>query len=192
MKRICLIPTIVIVLSAGMAGCGRDAPPDIPEFRIPAKIALVDSTVPEVVSDPSAPMAPTPTPVSKREPTKAPVVAKSKGVDAPAPTRIPDAPAAPSIVGTWQVTEMSHRGQSRPMPAGMQMAFTFAQDGSFTMSMSGGQMAQAQTQQGTYTLTGNQLNITMKNQSKSGTCTFEDQNKVTLEIDEAKMTMTRL
>jgi hypothetical protein len=192
MKQIYLTITAIYIMSLAMTGCGRDAPPDIPDFRIPAKIAFIDSTVPEVVSDPSAPMAPTPTPAPKSEPTKVPVVAKAKGVEVPPPTRIPEPPAAPSIVGTWQVTEMSHRGQSHPLPAGMQMTLSFAQDGALTMSMSGGQMPQAQTQQGTYTLTGNQITINLQNHSKSGTCTFEGNDKIILDIDESKMTMTRI
>jgi hypothetical protein len=191
MKDVCLKLVIVVVLTAGLSGCGRDAPPEIPDFRIPAKIALVDSTVPEVVADPSAPMAPTPAPLPKGEPTKAPVLVAKKNVAAPTPTPAPEAPLAPSIVGTWQITEMARRGQSQPLPAGMQMTLTFAQDGSLTMSVSGGQMPQANTQQGTYTLTGNQITINLHNQAKSGTCTFEGDNKITIEIDEAKMTMTR-
>lgn len=183
---------IVAVLMTGFTGCGREVPPEIPDFRIPPKIALVDSTVPEVVTDPSAPMGPVPTPLPKRAPTKASVaVTKAKVAEAPSPTPIPEAPAAPSIVGTWQVTEMSRRGQSQPLPSGMQMTFTFAQDGSLTMSVSGGQMPQAHTQQGTYSLTGNQITITMQNHSKSGTCTFDGNDRVTLEMDESKMTMAR-
>jgi len=182
-----------IALAIALAGCGRDEPPEIPEFRIPAKVALVDSTVPEVVPDPSASAVPTPTPMPKAEPTKGPSpAAKTKAPETAPPTPTPEPVAGPSIVGTWQVTEMSHRGQSHPMPAGMQMTFTFGQDGSLTMSTSGGQMPQAITQQGTYTLSGNQLTVTMQNQTKTGACTFEGNDKLTLEVDEAKMVMARM
>jgi predicted small lipoprotein YifL len=192
MKEVFLTLMIVAVLMTGFMGCGRETPPEIPDFRIPPKIALIDSTVPEIVTDPSGPMGPVPTPLPKQTPTKPPVaVVKAKVAQAPPPTQVPEAPAAPSIVGTWKVMETSFRGQAHPMPAGMQMIFTFGQDGSLNMSMSGGQLPQPQTQQGSYSLTGNQITLTMQNHSQSGTCTFDGNDKITIEIGEGKTTMAR-
>jgi len=94
-------------------------------------------------------------------------------------------------VGTWRVTGMSHNGQDMPGFDEMEMTLTFTEDGSITMSVSGGQMPEAMTQEGTYRLSDSQITMSLDNQSKTGTCTFDGHNRVTLEFDEARMVLTR-
>jgi hypothetical protein len=171
------------------AGCGRDAPPDVPEYKIPPAIVFEESAVPEPAPLSGAPAA-APRPVPRPMPAKVqvPVPVEQKVV---APVMKAEA-SGPSLIGSWRITEMIVKGQAIPMPAAMQMTLTFAEGGSVTMSVSGGQMPQGKTEQGTYTLTGEQFTMTIHNDTKSGTCRFEGTGRATLDMGEAKMVLTRM
>lgn len=179
-----------VILGGPLSGCGRDAPPTIPDFVPPHKIAFVESTVPEPAGERLAP-AITPPPRPRAQPKVVKAAPVVQATVAATPTPAPTAPAAPSIVGTWQVVEMIVQGKSQPMPAGMQMSFTFEASGTVAMSVGGGQMPQPMVRQGTYTLNDNQITLNMDKSSKTGTCTFEGDNKVTLDFTEAKMVLSR-
>ncbi|MFA5864581.1 MAG: lipocalin family protein [Phycisphaerae bacterium] len=191
MKNImCLIfsvLTLVIVILA--SSCGRDAPPVISDFVPPLKLADVESTVPDVAPQPSKapPLAPPPMP----KPVKSVRQVVQTPVQEIKPEPKPQAPAAPSIVGTWQITEMIQNGTSMPLPPGMQMTLTFDDGGTVTMSVSAPQMPQSQTQQGTYTLNNDQITMNIKNEAMTGTCTFEGNTKVTLDFTKVKMVLVR-
>jgi hypothetical protein len=94
-------------------------------------------------------------------------------------------------VGTWQIVEMSHRGQPSPMPPGMTMTLTFAEGGSLSMTMSGGPAPAGQSRQGSWSLSGNQITVTMENDTKTGSLTFEGPDRAILDLEEAKMTLSR-
>jgi hypothetical protein len=176
------------LLNCVLPGCGRDLPPEILKFVPPVKQAVVDSTVPEVVKEPSAP-ADVPKPKPKPAPVKQAVVEA-----APPPAPVVEAKPEkkePTILGTWTVVEMSHNGQSQPMPPGMQMTLTFEEGGSVTMSMSGDQMPEARTTQGTYSLTDGQISLTVGNDTQTGTCSFEGENRLVLDFTKAEMVLTR-
>jgi hypothetical protein len=86
---------------------------------------------------------------------------------------------------------MSHGGQPMPMPGGMTMKFQFAEGGVLTMSMSGGPQGAGADRQGTYSVDGGKITMSMQNETKSGTIAFEGPDRVILDFTEAKMTLTR-
>jgi len=162
----------------------------VPEFKAPAA-KVTQETPPQTVAHvaPAQPEPP-PRPIVVQAPTAPPPPAPESrpapSVPAPAPA------AAPSIIGTWQIAEMSHNGQSVPMPPGMTMNLTFAEGGALTMNMTGApEGAGGGNQQGSYTLNGNQITITMQNDTKSGTLTFESNNRAILDMQEMRMVLTR-
>jgi hypothetical protein len=187
-----IINELVIMggIVGAMSGCGRDAPPEGSEYKVPPAIVFGESAVPEPASLSGTP-APPPKPVPTAAPVKvaAPVQAMQK---VPEPVKKVES-AAPSIIGTWLVSEMSRNGQAMPLPPGMQITFTFAEGGSLTMSVSGEKIPQGKNdQQGSYTLNGEQFTMTMHNKPSSGTCRFEGNDRVTLDMTEAKMVLTRM
>jgi len=169
-------------------------PPEVPDFKPPAKKVVKEETPPQVVADtrPAAPVEPPPAPApAKPEPPK----------PAPPPPR-PEAPpppvekkAAPTLVGTWKISEMSVNGQSPPESAQMQMTITFEEGGSVTMAVSSPQMPQAHTQTGTWSLTDGQITMSMDRESRTGRCTFEGDSRAILEFEEGgqkiRMVLTR-
>lgn len=178
---------VLIMLISLLGGCPRSGPPEVRKFRPPARTVIVDSAPAELASD----VSPTPVVEVKREPEP-----EKPAASAPAPKPVQEAkpapkPAeakAPSIVGTWKITEMSRGGTPMPMPAEMQMTWTFSEDGTFSMSMTAG--GQSHNQEGTYTLADGQITITMKGDSKSGSCTVTA-TELTLDIDGSTIKATR-
>jgi len=175
-----------------LMGCIRSSPPEIPDFKPPPKPVVKEETKPVLaVEAPEPEVVEKPAPEPEPEPI-APVVAEPEPEPPePEPKPVEPEPAAPTLVGTWRVTEMSHNGQTMPGFDQMEMTFTFTEEGTVTMSISGGQMPEAMTRDGTYTLSDGQITINIDNQSKTGTCTFDGPNRVTIEIDEGRMVMTR-
>ncbi len=171
-----------------VSGCPRSSPPEVRKFRPPGRIGIVDSMPAEVVADvsPSRPPEPPPVPELVEAPparTTAPaaVMVAAKPVAPP-----PEAPRVATIVGTWRAIEMSHNGQTMPMPAEMQMTWTFTADGAFKMSA--GQMSESM--EGTYTTSGDQITITMRGESKTGAYQL-DGDRLTINIDQGKITLQR-
>ena len=58
------------------------------------------------------------------------------------------------------------------------------------MTMSAGPQG-TQSRQGTYTLSGDSITISIENETKSGTLTFEGNDRATISMDEMKMTLSR-
>jgi hypothetical protein len=175
------------------AGCGREAPPEVPEYKIPPAIVFEESAVPEPPSlsgTPEAPPKPAPPPMPVK--VQAPVQSVQK-VDAPVAK--PES-SRPSLIGSWRVTEMVVGGQAMPMAAGMQITMTFAEGGSMTTNVSAPQMPQGKTDQGSYTLSNDQITMTSNNHSRTGTLRFEDPNRITLEMTEGnnqvRIVLTRM
>jgi len=158
-------------------------------YHPPAKRVVKEITAPEPVADaPKAVVveqAPPPPPEPKVAATKPAAV-----VEAP-PEPKKEAPKEPTLIGTWRVSEMVQRGTTMPMPEGMEMTLTFADGGTVTMSMSGGPMPEAQNRQGTYSYSDGQITIALDRETKTGKCTFEGNDRVIIEVDEVKMTLTR-
>ncbi len=73
----------------------------------------------------------------------------------------------------------------------MEMLYTFSEDGTLEVSVSGEHMPESQTMEGTYTLADDQLTIDVMGQSKTGTVTFEDNDTMSLEIDNATLKFSR-
>jgi len=173
-------------------GCAREKPPEIPDPALPrpAKVVKEEPKV-EVVEASETPVeAPPPPPAPKAEaPKPAPVVA-AKPEEAPKPVEAAPAAKAPTIVGTWRAVEMSQRGQV--MPAQMNIQFTFGEDGTVSMSMSMEGMPEPHSESGTYTLNGEQITISIRNDSKSGTLKFEGDSRATMEVAEVKVVLERV
>lgn len=185
-------------LLLGVVACTRESPPDIPEFKPPVKAEVKEEVEPEPAADEPAPEPePEPEPKPKPEPKKE--EPKPVRVEQPKPKPEPkkeEEPAAPTLVGTWKVTEFSINGESNPMLEQMEMTFTFAEGGTVTMSMSHPDMPEgAGTQEGTYKLEGDQITMTIDDEAKTGTCKFEGSNRAALEFtdgdEKVKLALTR-
>ena len=174
-----------------LIGCIRSAPPEIPDFKPPPKPVVTEETKPVLAVDAPEPEVEEPPPVPEPELIE-PVAAEPEPErPAPAPKPAEPEPAAPSLVGTWRVTEMTHNGQSSPGFDQMEMTFTFTEDGTATMTVSGDMMPEDMTRDGSYTLADGQITMTFEGQSQSGSYTFDGNNSVTIEIDQARMVLTR-
>ena len=170
-----------------MAGCARSLPPEIPDFKPPAARkpapAVPPPTAKEAKPVAEAPPAPVQAPVPQAPQTQPAAPPQIKPVAAPAAK-------APTIVGTWQVVEMSQNGQAQPLPPGASVTLTFAEGGTVSMTMGGGPEG-GQSRQGTYSVSGNSITIAMENESKTGTLTFEGNDRAIIEVEEMRMTLTR-
>ncbi len=98
----------------------------------------------------------------------------------------------PTLLGSWRISEMAQKGQVMPMPEGMQMTLTFAEGGTVSMSMSGGPTPEGHVRQGTFSYADGQVTISLDRETKTGKCTFEGSDRVTLEFDEVRMVLTRV
>jgi uncharacterized protein (TIGR03066 family) len=167
-------------------------PPDIPEFAKPAP-KVEEKVEPELAADEpeTAPAEPEPEPEPEPEAKKVEEKKPEPKKPEPKPEPVEEVEAAPTLVGTWRVVEMSHGGQTSPEMSQMEMTFTFTADGNFTMSMSMPQMDRTHTQEGTYSLEGDQLTITADGRDQTGTCTFEGNDRVVLEISGGRMVLSR-
>ena len=76
------------------------------------------------------------------------------------------------------------------MPPGMTMSMTFAESGTVSMTMSGGPGEQP-ARQGTWSVSDKQVTISIDHDTKTGTLTFEGNDRAILDFAEAKMTLTR-
>lgn len=173
-------------------GCVRSGPPEIPPPRsLPAPV-VEERKVEVAVADAPKPVAEEVRPVPAPEPARAPETKPAGPVEAPKPPPAPEAPKAPTIVGAWRVTEMSRQGQTMPMPDGVVMTLTFQEGGTLSMSMSGGPMPADQSRNGTWSVTGDQITISMENDAKTGTLTFEGNDRAVIDVTEVKMTLQRM
>jgi len=174
-----------------LSGCGREPPPEIQQFVPPIQEIVKQTATQEAIdTTPEQEPEPKPKPEPKPEPKKA--VPKPKAPPlAPKPQPKEEEPQAPSIIGSWQVSDMSRNGQSMPMPEGVEMTFTFGEDGTVSMTTSMAQMPEPRTMEGTYTLTDDQITISMKGESKTGTYTLQGNDTLILEIDQVQMTLSR-
>jgi len=181
---------VAVAATVWAGGCGREAPPEIQEYvPLPSAKAApaTQPAEPEAVVDAHPQEAPPAAqPVPEAPP---PVVTRVETAVAPAAPAAPAGAKAPTIVGTWRVVEMLHEGRAQPMPPGMTMQLTFGEDGTFAVAMPG--MPEERAQQGTYTLNGDQISISVRGEAKTGTRRFEGSNRATLEIDEGKMPLER-
>lgn len=172
----------------GIASCARESPPEIRQFVPPAVRMIAEE---EPTSRPVVAAAPTPAPKAP-EPTSQPTTAPApvEVVEAPVEEPEPVEPAAPSIVGSWRIVEISRQGQTQPMPAGMDMNWTFEENGTYSMSMTGGPGG-GQQMDGSYTLSGESITISMQGQTQSGTVTFNGNDQMTFDLSEAVFTFAR-
>jgi outer membrane biosynthesis protein TonB len=165
-------------------------PPEVTAFKPPATRKVVPETTPAPADNPApTPVveAPPPAPIREERTHKA-----SAPAEAPKPAPVKAEAKTPTIVGSWQVAEMSHKGQVMPMPAGMVMTLTFAEGGTLSMTMTGAPGgAEAPARQGTYSASGGSISIDMDNDKKTGTLTFEGNDRAILDFEEARMTLTR-
>ena len=183
-----------LTLGAFAGGCGRSGPPEIPAFKPPVK-PVAEETVTKVVADTGQPE---PEPESPPEPENKPEKKVEKKTEAPPPEPEakpepkPEEPEAPTIIGTWRITEISHNGESQPTPDGFEMTFTFAEDGTLSTSMSHPDIPEARSTTGSYTAgSDGTITLDMEGESKSGTYSLEGDNKLILEVDKVRMVMER-
>lgn len=176
--------------------CLREAPPEISDPATSARRAAPDKPIEEAEEDSEAAPAPPPPPVAAVaiEAAPKPPAPEAKPAEAAAPVdAAPAAPDKPTIVGTWRIVEGTQRGQ--PMPPGMNIQFTFGSDGTLSMAMSmpmpDGSPPRSDTQSGTYSLDGDRITISIRNETKTGTLTLEGNTKAILDIDDVKFTLER-
>jgi outer membrane biosynthesis protein TonB len=178
------------ILSLVLWGCYRSSPPELPEFRPPPKKIVKETAPPEAVEDaPEPEYEEPPEPEPEPEPLAA-TPAPQPAAAAPQPKTQEEAPAAPTIIGTWRMTDMLINGQSMMPPGeGLEMTFTFAEGGVLTASRSG-PLPEPHTAQGSYTIDGNQITMTMEGDTQTGTFTL-DAHVLTLNFDQMQMVLTR-
>jgi len=189
------LAAFVSLISCGMLwGCYRSAPPDILDFRPPLKPVATAPTTSEAVQEesPQAPPPPPP-PEPEAQPVQARVAATAPAAPPPTePKPEPTAPQGPTLVGTWRLVEMVENGAAMPMPEGVGMTFTLTEDGTMSMSVSGAPGGEAPPAvQGTYTISGNQITVSLQNQTHTGTYTFKGNSEVTLDFGTRQMTLRR-
>lgn len=178
-----------VVVTAG--GCYRSSPPEMPEFKAPVRAVeevveeeLVEDKVTLVVGMPDMMPEPDFEPVSAAAPAPVAAAAPPPAPDSAAPTA-----AAPTIVGSWRVTDMSHDGQSMMMP-GMEMTMTFGADGTLTMYATAAEMPEPMTMTGSYTVNGSQITMEMNGDSKSGTFTLTA-TTLAITVEDVTLALTR-
>ncbi len=172
------------VLTGALLGCYRAGPPEVIEFRPPPKVVAKASAVPEAAEEVVAErtVVEAPPPPSKRDPT--PVVAPTVAPREPEPDPEPvvEKGSGPSILGTWRVVAMGSTGNTQPLPEGTSMTLTVAPGGTVTMTVSNPQMPEDQIMEGTYELDGDRITVTIQGETRSGTYTFDGNNRVTLDM----------
>lgn len=179
------------VFACLLIGCVRSSPPEIPEFKPPPKPVVTEETKPVLAVEAPEPEVEEPTPEPEPEPDEPVVDEPEPEPPKPAPKPVEPEPAAPSLVGTWRVIDMSHNGQSSPEFDQMEMTFTFTEDGTVTMSVSSDMMPESMTRDGTYTLADGQITMNIEGQSQTGSYSFDGNDRVTIEIDKARMVLKR-
>lgn len=181
---------ILTVLWLATAACYRSSPPEIPEFRAPAVKSLKTSTVTmaesdDVVLDEHIEVA-----IDDAPPE--PVQAPAQAAAAPPPSAAVEAPAAaPTIYGTWRMTEQtSAAGSPGEIPPGVEFLMTFNQDGSINCLVSAPEMPEPMSMQGSFTLNGTQITLEMNGESRTGTYSIEG-STLRLIFDEMTIVMVR-
>jgi hypothetical protein len=181
------------ILGMLVPGCYRSPPPEIPEFNPPPKPVEKEMAPPEVVEAAPQPVADEPPAEAEieSEPVEAAAAAPPPAEALPEPEPVMETAQGPTIIGTWRCVEMLHNGQSMPLPEGMEMTMTFTADGTVTISSSGGGMPEPYTSQGTYALDGDQITISAENDTQTGTCTFDGNDRMTIDIAGSQMVLMR-
>jgi hypothetical protein len=169
-------------------GCVRSSPPEIPPYRPPAARVIKETPFLEIGEITEA-VAYTPKPELK------PAAKPKPEPEAPKPTvkeETKPQPAAntPTLVGTWTAQEMTTQN-GVDLSSQMSITFTFGDDGQFSMTMSREGMPQPATQTGTYELSGDQITISVQGQTRTGTCTFDGPNRVTLALNDVRLVLAR-
>ena len=100
------------VFACLLMGCIRSSPPEIPEFKPPPKPVVTEETKPVLAVEAPEPEVEEPAPEPEPEPPEPVAVEPAPEPPEPEPEPVEPEPAAPSLVGTWRVTEMYHTGQS--------------------------------------------------------------------------------
>jgi hypothetical protein len=183
----------VMAIAAGLAaGCGREAPPEIHEY-VPIRVAKAapqtQEAEPEEMVEAAAVEAPAaPAPVRQEVMVAAAPAAATEVAKAPA---APAVAQAPTVLGTWRVVEMSQHGEAMPMPAGMSMQLTFEEGGTLTTVMSMPGMPEPQRQQGTYSVSGDQITLIIGGDAKTGGLRFEGDSRMIVDAGDTRIVLTR-
>jgi hypothetical protein len=172
--------------------CAREAPPTRPS-PLPSPTPTPEAKSPEpkpaepeeTKPGPEQKPTPKPTPKPKQESKPAPKAEKK-----PEPPKEEPKAAEPTLVGTWRVTEMSHNGQSAPMPG--EMMLTFTSDGQVRVGMVGPDGQAQEREEGTYTVNGDQLVVTEGGHDQTMTFKFIDASHLELSFDGQVMKLERV
>lgn len=184
-------------LIAALGACTREGPPEIPEWKLTGGPAAAASKIEEVeeVAAPVEAAAAAPAPPEMI--AAAPVVAAApppQPVETPPAPKAPGTPQKPSLIGTWRVAQASEG--DKPMPPGMDMRFSFAADGTMTMSMTMNRPdapeAMTHTKTGTYSLADDTITLSFDRETKSGTLTFEGPDRARIEVERVKLVLERM
>jgi len=189
-RTVCALVALLVSLASG---CYRPSPPELPTFKPPAARAAEEEEEPEAAE--AAVPAASPAGVIEpevAEPQLAPPPPVEVALPAPAVVEAVAAPAAaPTIVGSWRIIEASSGGQPQEGMENMEMIFTFTADGVVRMSVSGPEMPQPMTMEGTYTTTGDQITMTLAGQTQTGTYELSG-NQLKLHVPDGEATLERV
>ncbi|GMV97320.1 MAG: hypothetical protein AMXMBFR83_16780 [Phycisphaerae bacterium] len=186
----------VLAVIAALSACTREGPPEIPEWKLsggPAAAAKIEEVEEVAAPVEAAAAAPAPPEMIAAAPVLAPGP-PPKPVETPPVPKAPETPQKPSIIGTWRVAQASEG--DKPMPPGMDMRFSFAADGTMTMSMTMNRPdapePTAHTKTGTYSLADDTITLSFDRETKSGTLTFEGPDRVRIEVERVKFVLERM
>ena len=170
---------------------GRSRPPVLPVFRPPA-VDTRPAEEPQIAVDETEVRLP------EKAPPPPPLEAPAPRVEAAPPPPPPTEkrseapkPAAPSIIGTWRVTEMSMNGQTSPAMDQMSMTFTFKADGTAAMVNEVPSAGVKQEKEGTYEIAGDQITIRIDQHPQTMTFSFEGNDRLVLSLQQMRMVLTR-
>lgn len=163
-------------------GCMRSDPPEVTEFKPPKKVEEERKVVQVADTGEALPDEKKPEPQPEAKPE-----AKPERKPEPKPEEKKEDPKqdpqGPSIIGTWKMVSMERDGQSMDMPPEMNITMTFQEGGTMTMRQEHSQMPEANEMEGTYTIDGDQLSITVMGDTKSGAFEFDGANTLYLNIE---------
>lgn len=181
---------LLAVVALDMGWHGRSSPPVLPVFRA-APAASEPADEPQIIADEPVSRAP------EKPPAPPPVEAPPPKVEAapppPPPAKAPEAPkpAAPTIVGTWRMTEMTMNGQSAPGSDQVSMTFTFKTDGTIAAVHDVASAGMHREQEGTYEVSGDQITIRLDQRPQTMTFSFEGNDRLILSFQQMRMVLTR-
>jgi hypothetical protein len=169
---------------------GRSRPPALPVFRAPP-VTTEPAEEPQLIADEPVTRVPATPPAPPPVEAPAPKVEAAPPPPPPVKAAEPPKAGAPTIVGSWRMTEMTMNGQSAPGIDQVSMSFTFKADGTVAAVHEMASAGMHREQEGTYEISGDQITIRMDQHPQTMTFSFEGNDRLILSFQQMRMVLTR-